>query len=72
MLTRLYKPFLWRALMVANGHVRANAVTLMLDAFPLVEPGLCRQDVDLQLQRQFDLIRVGLLDGIFPSRAYFR
>ena len=61
MLTRLYKPFLWRALKVANSHVRTNAITLMLDAFPLVEPSLYRQEVDLELQRQFDLIRVGLL-----------
>lgn len=64
MLARLYKPFLWRALRVANAHVRANAVTLMLDAFPLLEPQACRQDMDQQLQQQFDLIKVGLLGRI--------
>ena len=55
---------------MANPHVRANAVTLMLDAFPLVEPGVCQQEVDLQLQRQFDLIRVGFFNegiSLLPS-----
>ena len=51
---------------MANSHIRANAATLMLDAFPLLDPGLCRQEVDAQLQQQFDLIRVGLLGrGVF-------
>ena len=58
MLNRLYKPFLWRSLRVANDYVRANAVTLMMDAFPLVDPNASKEDVDSEIQRQVDLMKV--------------
>ena len=38
MLLRLYEPILWRSLKVANPHVRRNAATLFVEAFPLQDP----------------------------------
>jgi len=32
---RLYEPFIWRAMQAANSIVRANAITLLVDKFPL-------------------------------------
>jgi condensin-2 complex subunit G2 len=58
MILRLYNPFLWRSLKVANSHVRANAVCLMLDAFPLHDPCSTREEIDSLLQKQFDLMSV--------------
>lgn len=58
MLYRLYKPFLWRSLGVANPTVRANAVAIMLDVFPLYDPESSKEDMDKEIQRQFDLIKV--------------
>lgn len=43
---------------VANCHVRANAVCLMLDAFPLHDPSTTREECDTVLQKQFDLMTV--------------
>ena len=41
MLLRLYEPILWRSLAAANPHVRKNAATLLIDAFPLHNPDRC-------------------------------
>ena len=54
MLHRLYSPFLWRSLKVANPEVRANACTLLLDAFPLQDPDSTREEIDGVMQKQFD------------------
>ena len=62
MLYRLYKPFLWRSLGVANSIVRANAVAIMLDVFPLYDPESSKEDMDNEIQRQFDLIKVYSVD----------
>ena len=58
MLHRLYKPILWRSLRVANDHVRVNAVTLMMDAFPLVDPQGTKEAVDTEIQKQIDILKV--------------
>ncbi len=58
MLLRLYSPFLWRSLKVAQSHVRANAASLLLDAFPLQDPNQTREQTDSLLQKQFDLMTV--------------
>ena len=58
MLLRLYSPFLWRSLKVAHPHVRANAASLLLDAFPLQDPDSTRDQIDVVLQKQFDLMMV--------------
>ena len=58
MILRLYNPFLWRALKVANPHVRANAASLLFDAFPLQEPNSTREEIDLGMQKQFDAMMV--------------
>ena len=58
MIHRLYRPFLWRSLKVANSHVRANAASLMLDAFPLYNPEYNKEEVDEAMQQQFDVMRV--------------
>ena len=60
MLLRLYSPFLWRSLKVANPDVRANACTLFLDAFPLQDPDSNREETDKMLQKQFDAMTVSL------------
>ena len=43
---------------VANPHVRANAATLLLDAFPLQDPDSTREDIDQIMQKQFDAMMV--------------
>jgi hypothetical protein len=58
MLSRLYNPFLWRSLKVANVYVRANAATLFLDAFPLQDPDSSREEIDAAMQKQFDAMTV--------------
>ncbi len=58
MLHRLYSPFLWRSLKVANPEVRANACTLLLDAFPLQDPDCTREEIDEVMQKQFDAMKV--------------
>ena len=59
MLLRLYSPFLWCYLKVAHPHVRANAVFLLLDAFPLQDPDATREQTNDVLQKQFDAMTVG-------------
>lgn len=46
---------------VTNSDVRANAATLMFDVFPLQDPALHNEQADTALQRQFDLMHVGIL-----------
>ena len=73
MLCRLYEPILWRHLKVANGLVRANAASLMIDAFPLRNPTDSAQENDELLQKQFDLLdvsRLNLNQCLGMSRAY--
>jgi len=43
---------------VANSIVRANAVTLLIDAFPLQSDDTSPQVMDELLQRQFDAFKV--------------
>lgn len=43
---------------MANGCVRANAVTLMMDAFPLLDPAAAKEDVDSEVQKQVDVMKV--------------
>ena len=52
MLLKLYEPILWRSLAVANAHVRRNAATLFVEAFPLQDPSLPLVQLDELLQRQ--------------------
>ena len=59
-LLRLYSPFLWRALKVANPYVRANAAAVLFDAFPLQDPDALREETDLLMQRQFDCMMVSV------------
>ena len=62
MLHRLYSPFLWRSLKVANPEVRANACTLLLDAFPLQDPDSTREEIDGVMQKQFDAMIVSFIE----------
>ena len=60
MLHRLYKPILWRFLHVANDHVRANAITLMMDAFPLLDPSAGKEESESEVQKQVDKMKVSV------------
>ncbi|XP_070535793.1 condensin-2 complex subunit G2-like [Ptychodera flava] len=62
MLLRLYEPIIWRALKVANGGVRANAASLLLDAFPLEDPNSGTAKNDELIQKQFDALQSLLED----------
>ncbi|XP_065184272.1 condensin-2 complex subunit G2-like [Sycon ciliatum] len=56
MLLRLYDPILWRALKVANVCVRANAASLLIDAFPLQNSDSTREENDELLQKQINVL----------------
>ncbi|XP_067871103.1 condensin-2 complex subunit G2 isoform X2 [Heterodontus francisci] len=56
MLHRLYQPILWRALKARNSEVRANAAILFVEAFPIRDPGVTNEEVDIEIQRQFEEI----------------
>ncbi|XP_064397126.1 condensin-2 complex subunit G2-like isoform X2 [Halichondria panicea] len=82
MLHRLYSPFLWRSLKVANPEVRANACTLLLDAFPLQDPDSTREEIDGVMQKQFDgmidllgdasvMVRVSAVMGVCRVLSYY-
>ena len=43
---------------VANGLVRTNAVGILIDAFPLVNPESSNEQMDTLLQKQFDALLV--------------
>ncbi|KAM4906582.1 condensin-2 complex subunit G2 [Sylvia borin] len=54
MLYRLYQPILWRALKARNSEVRANAAFLFVDAFPLRDPSFTSEEMDSEIQKQFE------------------
>lgn len=58
MLKRLYEPILWRCLDSVNNGIRVNALTLLIDAFPIKDAD---DDTDELLQQQFDLLYVILI-----------
>ncbi len=43
---------------MANGLVRANAIAILLDAFPLIDTDASNEETDNLLQKQFDLFLV--------------
>lgn len=54
MLFRLYQPILWRGLKAANSEVRSNAALLFIEAFPLRDPHINNEDMDNEIQKQFE------------------
>ncbi|XP_064301085.1 condensin-2 complex subunit G2 [Phalacrocorax carbo] len=54
MLYRLYQPILWRALKARNSEVRANAAFLFVDAFPVHDPSFNTEEMDSEIQKQFE------------------
>ncbi|NWW81811.1 CNDG2 protein, partial [Climacteris rufus] len=54
MLYRLYQPILWRALKARNSEVRANAAFLFVDAFPVRDPSFNAEEMDNEIQKQFE------------------
>uniref|UniRef100_A0A669P2F4 Non-SMC condensin II complex subunit G2 n=1 Tax=Phasianus colchicus TaxID=9054 RepID=A0A669P2F4_PHACC len=54
MLHRLYKPILWRALKARNSEVRSNAAFLFIDAFPIRDPSFNTEEMDAEIQKQFE------------------
>jgi hypothetical protein len=56
MLVKLYSPILWRGLKVANPMVRAHCVTLLADAFPLVDQEAPAEEEEKSLERQFSVL----------------
>ncbi|NXG17944.1 CNDG2 protein, partial [Grallaria varia] len=54
MLYRLYQPILWRALKTRNSEVRANAAFLFVDAFPVRDPSFNAEEMDNEIQKQFE------------------
>ncbi|NWV64047.1 CNDG2 protein, partial [Malurus elegans] len=65
MLYRLYRPILWRALKARNSEVRANAAYLFVDAFPVRHPSLNAEEMDNEIQKQFEEL-FSLLDDPHP------
>ena len=45
---------------MANDLVRANAVTLMMDAFPILDPSAMKKDVESEVQKQVDIMKASL------------
>ncbi|XP_063306874.1 condensin-2 complex subunit G2 [Pelobates fuscus] len=54
MLCRLYQPILWRGIKAINSEVRANSAVLFVEVFPFRYPGLNHEDMDNEIQKQFD------------------
>ncbi|NXL83447.1 CNDG2 protein, partial [Alectura lathami] len=54
MLYRLYQPILWRALKARNSEVRSNAAFLFIDAFPIRDPSFKNEEMDIEIQKQFE------------------
>ncbi|XP_025925082.1 condensin-2 complex subunit G2 [Apteryx rowi] len=54
MLYRLYQPILWRALKARNSEVRSNAAFLFVDAFPVRDPNFNAEEMDNEIQKQFE------------------
>ncbi|XP_066987569.1 condensin-2 complex subunit G2-like isoform X2 [Macrobrachium rosenbergii] len=56
MILKLYNPFLWRSLKVANGYVRMNATGLLCDAFPLSDSTCTLEERQELSERQYQTI----------------
>ena len=69
MLLRLYEPILWRSLKVANPHVRRNAATLFIEAFPLQDPTKPMVELDQLLSMQFEVLGSLLRDTAVAVRV---
>ncbi|NXP54251.1 CNDG2 protein, partial [Heliornis fulica] len=54
MLYRLYQPILWRALKARNSEVRSNAAFLFVDAFPVRDPSFNTEEMNNEIQKQFE------------------
>ncbi|XP_040288770.1 condensin-2 complex subunit G2 [Bufo bufo] len=54
MLYRLYQPIIWRGLKARNSDVRSNAALLFVEAFPLRDPNMNHEDMDNEIQKQFE------------------
>ncbi|NXN93041.1 CNDG2 protein, partial [Rhinopomastus cyanomelas] len=54
MLYRLYQPILWRSLKARNSEVRSNAAFLFVDAFPIRDPSFNNEEMDKEIQKQFE------------------
>ncbi|XP_054049063.1 condensin-2 complex subunit G2 isoform X1 [Rissa tridactyla] len=54
MLYRLYQPILWRSLKARNSEVRSNAAFLFVDAFPVRDPSFNAEEMDNEIQKQFE------------------
>nr|XP_033787484.1 condensin-2 complex subunit G2 isoform X1 [Geotrypetes seraphini]XP_033787486.1 condensin-2 complex subunit G2 isoform X1 [Geotrypetes seraphini]XP_033787487.1 condensin-2 complex subunit G2 isoform X1 [Geotrypetes seraphini] len=54
MLCRLYQPIIWRGLKARNSQVRSNAALLFVEAFPIRDPHLNNEEMDNEIQKQFD------------------
>ncbi|XP_069815000.1 condensin-2 complex subunit G2 [Dendropsophus ebraccatus] len=54
MLYRLYQPIIWRGLKARNSEVRSNAALLFVEAFPLRDPNMSHEDMDNEIQKQFE------------------
>ncbi|XP_075127654.1 condensin-2 complex subunit G2 [Leptodactylus fuscus] len=54
MLYRLYQPIIWRGLKARNSEVRSNAALLFVEAFPLRDPNMNHEDMDNEIQKQFE------------------
>ncbi|CAN8185090.1 unnamed protein product [Coccothraustes coccothraustes] len=65
MLYRLYQPILWRALKARNSEVRANAAFLFVDAFPVRDPSFTAEEMDSEIQKQFEEL-FSLLEDPYP------
>lgn len=66
MLYNLYRPILWKSLSVPNFEVRANATLLFTEAFPVHDPDLSNESVDMNIQKQLDTA-MGLLEDPHPT-----
>ncbi|XP_014800339.1 PREDICTED: condensin-2 complex subunit G2 isoform X2 [Calidris pugnax] len=53
-LYRLYRPILWRALKARNSEVRSNAAFLFVDAFPIRDPSFNTEEMENEIQKQFE------------------
>ncbi|NWV36755.1 CNDG2 protein, partial [Grantiella picta] len=65
MLYRLYQPILWRSLKARNSEVRANAAFLFVDAFPIRDPSFNAEEMDSEIQKQFEEL-FSLLEDTHP------
>ncbi|NXW89316.1 CNDG2 protein, partial [Alopecoenas beccarii] len=65
LLYRLYQPILWRALKARNSEVRSNAAFLFVDAFPVRDPSFNAEEMDNEIQKQFERL-FSLLEDPHP------